>query len=667
MKWTVACHVVVSLAGFTSAAEVTPIGKVVQMLKDMKSKGEKDMQEEQVQYAAFEQFCESTATEKQRSIDEAKDLVEVLEAKIEKGDADASKLSDEIAGHIADIESATTEKQNATKVRAADREDFAAMLKDYTESINAIGKALRELKANKGTLQGSLVQLKSLQLPAKASTKLHALLAEGYELKQGSAPNASDAVDEYEFQSDGVIGMLEKLEDKFVDERVKLEKEEVGKKHSYDLMALSLDDKMEQSTKEKEQKTTFKAKALEDKASSESDLAEAQAGLKADTEYAADLSSTCKQKAVDYKERQKLRKEELEAIGKTIEIVSSPAVSGTSLMQKSARQASALAKMNAEGKSPVQAEVARFLQRQANQLNSRVLSNLAQRASTDGLGRVKEMIQALVTRMQNAADEETTQKGYCDKELKTNKATREEKTDAVTSLQAEVDELNATIGKLGEDAAKFTSEVSEMTETMNNATELRHKEKVKNNATIKDAKQAQEAVAQAITVLKDFYAKAGQTSLVQKDARSAPVPAKAPKVFGDESYKGMQDAQGGVVSMLEVIQSDFSRIEAETSAEEAAAAKEYEKFMEESKLDKAVKSKEIEHKKSKRQEKASQIVTLQEDLQNTQKELDAAMAYFETLKPKCLDAGVSYEERKARREEEIKQMQEALAMLENAS
>jgi len=663
MKVTAAYHVIVSLAAFASASEVTPIGKVAQMLKDMKSKGEKDMQEEQVQYAAFEQFCESTATGKQRSIGEAKDLVEVLEAKIDKSDVDASRLSGEIAGHIADIEASTTEKQNATKIRATDRQDFAAMLKDYTESINAIGRALRELKAKKGSLEGSLVQLKSLQLPAKASQKLNALLAEGYEVKQGSAPE----VDIYEFQSDGVIGMLEKLQDKFVDERVKLEKEELSKKHSYDLMALSLDDKMEQSKKEKEQKTTFKAKALQDKASSESDLTEEKAGLKADTEYAADLSSSCKKKAGDYKERQKLRKEELEAVGKAIEIVSSPAVSGTSLMQTSARQASALAKMSAEGKSPVQAEVARFLQRQANQLNSRVLSNLAQRASTDGLVRVKEMIEALVTRMENAANEEMTEKTYCDKELKTNKATRDEKTDAVTSLQAEVDELNATIGKLGEDAVKFTDELSELNEAMSKATELRRKEKLKNNATVKDATQAQEAVAQAIAVLKDFYSKAGATSLVQKGARSAPLPETAPKVFGDESYKGQQGAQGGVVSMLEVVQSDFARIEAETSAEEASAVKEHDTFMQESKLDKAVKSKEIEHKKQKKQEKASQIVSVEEDLQNTQKELDAAMTYFETLKPKCLDAGVSYEERKVRREEEIKEMKEALAMLENAS
>ena len=41
------------------------------------------------------------------------------------------------------------------------------------------------------------------------------------------------------------------------------------------------------------------------------------------------------------------------------------------------------------------------------------------------------------------------------------------------------------------------------------------------------------------------------------------------------------------------------------------------------------------------------------DLEGTQKELDAALAYYDKLKPSCVDAGVSYEDRVARRKEEI--------------
>ena len=41
----------------------------------------------------------------------------------------------------------------------------------------------------------------------------------------------------------------------------------------------------------------------------------------------------------------------------------------------------------------------------------------------------------------------------------------------------------------------------------------------------------------------------------------------------------------------------------------------------------------------------------------------AALAYFDKLKPSCIDAGVSYEDRVARRKEEIESLQQALRIL----
>ena len=40
-----------------------------------------------------------------------------------------------------------------------------------------------------------------------------------------------------------------------------------------------------------------------------------------------------------------------------------------------------------------------------------------------------------------------------------------------------------------------------------------------------------------------------------------------------------------------------------------------------------------------------------------------ALAYYEKLKPSCVDSGVSYEDRVARRKEEIQSLQEALKIL----
>ena len=85
--------------------------------------------------------------------------------------------------------------------------------------------------------------------------------------------------------------------------------------------------------------------------------------------------------------------------------------------------------------------------------------------------------------------------------------------------------------------------------------------------------------------------------------------------------------------------------------------------MTDSKVDKSEKSTDIEHKTAKKQDESQALTTKKEDLEGTQKELDAALAYFDKLKPSCVDSGVSYEDRVARRKEEIESLQEALKIL----
>merc|ERR1712048_474009 len=242
--------------------------------------------------------------------------------------------------------------------------------------------------------------------------------------------------------------------------------------------------------------------------------------------------------------------------------------------------------------------------------------------------------------------------GWCDTELSTNEQTRKEKTEAVETLHAEIDQLEASIAKLTEEIADLTEAVAALDAAMAKATTIRQDEKAENELTIKDSGEAQTAVAQALTVLKEFYAKAGDaTALLQQ-----------PEIF-DSPYKGMQSENGGVVGMLEVIESDFARLESDTKAAEATAAKEYDEFMTDSKVDKAEKSTDIEHKTAKKQDESQALAVKKEDLEGTQKELDAALAYFDKLKPSCVDAGVSYEDRVARRKEEIESLQEALRIL----
>merc|ERR1719224_126037 len=246
------------------------------------------------------------------------------------------------------------------------------------------------------------------------------------------------------------------------------------------------------------------------------------------------------------------------------------------------------------------------------------------------------------------ANEEAEHKGWCDTELSTNEQTRKEKTSAVETLHAEIDELKASIAKGTQEITDLTAEIADIDKAVAEATEIREKEKAENTQTISDS---QDAVAQAVTVLKEFYEKAAEaTSLIQQQPES-------PEIF-DAPYQGLQSENGGVVGMLEVIQSDFARLETDTKAAEAEAQRSYDEFSSESAVNRAQNVKDVEHKTTKKTNEESALNTKKADLEGTQKELDAALAYYEKLKPSCVDAGVSYEDRVARRKEEIESLQE---------
>merc|ERR1719330_1886101 len=318
-----------------------------------------------------------------------------------------------------------------------------------------------------------------------------------------------------------------------------------------------------------------------------------------------------------------------------------------------------LAALRADLQNKDEARAAAYLNGRAKELDSRVLAAVAQRMSADPFAKVKKMIKDLIVRLMEEANEEAEHKGWCDKELSTNEMTRQKKTAAVETLHAEIDQLEASIAKLSDDVAELTKDVAELTAAMAKATKLRQEEKAKNEKTVADAKEAQQAVARALTVLNEFYAKAGEATALLQRGRQQP---EAPEIF-DSPYKGMQGESGGVVGMLEVIESDFARLQSDTENSETAAQKAYETFMTDSKVDKAAKTQDIEHKSAKKEDQKQALVKKKSDLEATQKELDAALAYFDKLKPSCVDAGVSYEDRVKRREEEIKSLQEALRIL----
>ena len=170
------------------------------------------------------------------------------------------------------------------------------------------------------------------------------------------------------------------------------------------------------------------------------------------------------------------------------------------------KKAVSFLQLSGAAKNPAQARVAEFLREKGADINSRVLSALAVRVAEDPFVKVKKMIKDLIVRLMEEATEEAEHKGWCDTELSTNEQTRKEKTTQVETLHAEIDELTASIAKLTQDINDLQSEIAALDQSVSEATALRNTEKAENTVTIKDSQDAQTAVAQATSVLKESHA-----------------------------------------------------------------------------------------------------------------------------------------------------------------
>merc|ERR1719293_616822 len=173
----------VSVIGSSSDAGVTPVQKVIQLMQGMLEKGKKEKHDEQVQFAAYKQFCDDTAVEKKRAIAEANEMIDTLKADIQKYTADARLLTEEIAELDEDISIWNGDIKAATSVRQLEKADYDALHKDYSESVDALQRAIAVLKkqAHDRKQKSSLAQVAALKnmnlIPDSAKRIINAFLS----------------------------------------------------------------------------------------------------------------------------------------------------------------------------------------------------------------------------------------------------------------------------------------------------------------------------------------------------------------------------------------------------------------------------------------------------------------------------------------------------------
>jgi len=341
------------------------------------------------------------------------------------------------------------------------------------------------------------------------------------------------------------------------------------------------------------------------------------------------------------------------------------------------------------GKSQkAQDKAAATLRTEGARLNSVMLTKLADQFLADPFIKIKKLIQGLIERLLEEAKNEATKKGMCDTELGKAKHARDarysdiQSEDAnLASLQSTLDKLNAEIAQLTLDldgdanaGAKDIAGQQGLILNLANVTAERNTEKGQNEVAIVEAKQGAVAVAGAIKVLQDYYheaAKAKGAAFVQLSADDSASPLDADSSdqsssgFGSKSYKGNTGSTQAIFGLLEVIKSDFERSEKKTTEDEHTAHRAFIKFKQTSEAD--IKSKQTK-KSLDNQDKLSTegaITTGLSDLQTATSLCDTALRTLEDLQAACVDSGMSYADRVAKRDAEMTALKTAVCQLDN--
>merc|ERR1719262_2060078 len=124
-------------------------------------------------------------------------------------------------------------------------------------------------------------------------------------------------------------------------------------------------------------------------------------------------------------------------------------------------------------------------------------------------------------------------------------------------------------------------------------------------------------------------------------------------------------AGDSIIGILEVVESDFAKNLAKEETEEADAADDYEKTTQENAVTKTTKIQDVKYKTQEFTSLDKTIDELSSDRDSANAELASVMEYYGQVKDRCIAKPETYEERQAKRQEEIKGLKEALSILDN--
>jgi len=558
----------VFLAIFASAStsHVSPVQKVVQLLDELKEKVANDLSAEEKMMTEYTKWCDEEANTKEDAITDEKRTIGDLTATIQDETANIESLTSEIEELATKISTSEADLAEATKIRQGERSDFEKAEKELVETIDTLDRAIIVLKRG----QTSFLQNPSSSLKALTSGLAEIVKASWVSTTQRSVLQSflqsTDSTDDedlslqpqattaaYESKGGSILDTLADMKEKAEASLSETRKTEMTNNHNFQLLEQSLTDDLAVMNKRKSAATSTRSASEEAKHTAEGDLSLTKDALAGDEAYLSDLKHDCAAKSDEWSQRQKDAGEEMEAIAKAKEILESGV--------KAFVQISTTVRRSTD-ESNKREQVSRLLKKLSQTSHSFALSQLASAARADPFGKVRGLIESMIDKLTKEAAEEASTKAFCDKEISESKAKQADLTADLDKHTARIEKAEAGKAKLAEEIKVLSEEIAAIDAGQKEATTVRQDENAAYLKASKDYKDSAEAVASATAVLREYY----EGSFVQT------------KVSQPEFGSAKGDVASTIMSMLEVAESDFTRLLAESEAGEKEAQNAYDQL-----------------------------------------------------------------------------------------
>jgi len=397
---------------------VAAIQKVIQMLGDMQAKAKHEKNDEQVGYAKFSQWCKMEKAKLGKSIAKSGEDIESLGTSIDKLTDEAKKLGEDVGklqGQVSDHEANMKARKNT---RAKEHAAYVAESTDYAESVSALERAIEVMSKedyDRSASSAALLQVsQSSKMPEKTKDVIAAFLGYSESDDEDGPGYAAPEANGYEFQSSGIVGVLKSLLDNFRTQKATCDKEEANAKHAHDMVMMDLADAASTADKDSSSKSSQKSKHQQ-KAALNKKQKRSTEGVKTEDEGTLkDVEAQCSEKKASYDDKQQLRADEIEAIGKAIEIMSGDDV-GSFIESAAAagQRMNSFAQLRSEAAAQgIRFQVREFLTKESKRLNSRSLSLLADTLEADPFAKVKGLIGNMITKLTKEANEDAEHSGF---------------------------------------------------------------------------------------------------------------------------------------------------------------------------------------------------------------------------------------------------------------